>query len=66
MDEPYTGDVQGEIESAPEVVVDGVEKDIENGSCWWARGRGGGEKRGTMAAKADGESGRGVKEVFAE
>lgn len=66
MDEPYTGDVQREVKSAPEVVVDGVEKDVEDGSCGWTRGGGGGEKRGTLAAKADREWGGGVKEVFAQ
>lgn len=66
VNEPYTGDVQREVESAPEVVVDGVEKNVEDGSCGWTRGGGGGEKGGTLAAKADGEGGGGVKEVFAE
>lgn len=66
MYEPYTCDVQREVESAPEVVVDSVKKDVEDGSCGWTRGGGGGEKRGTLAAQADRERGGGIKEMFAE
>lgn len=66
MDETYTSDVQREVESAPEVVIDGIEKNVEDGSCGWTRGGGRGEKGGTLAAKANIEGGGGVKEVFAE
>lgn len=47
-------------------MVYGVKKDVKDGSRGWMQSGAGGEKRWTLAAKADGERRGGVKEVFAE